>query len=47
VIVTHDPVAASRADRVLMLDAGQIVTEMTAPDAAAVAAVLQRQGPRR
>ena len=47
VIVTHDPVVASRADRVLMLDAGQIVTEMTAPDAAAVAAVLQRQGPRR
>jgi putative ABC transport system ATP-binding protein len=47
VIVTHDPVAASRADRVLMLDAGQIVTEMTAPDAAAVAAVLQQQGPRR
>ena len=47
VIVTHDPVAASRADRVLMLDAGQIVTEMTAPDAAAVAAVLKRPGPRQ
>jgi len=41
VIVTHDPVAASRADRVLVLDAGRIVSELVSPDAATVAAVLR------
>jgi putative ABC transport system ATP-binding protein len=46
VIVTHDPVAASQADRVLVLDRGRIVTELTAPDAATVAAIL-RLGARR
>jgi putative ABC transport system ATP-binding protein len=47
VIVTHDPVVASRADRVLVLDSGRIVTELVAPDAGAVLAILQRQGGRR
>jgi putative ABC transport system ATP-binding protein len=47
VIVTHDPAVASRADRVLVLDGGRIVTELAAPDAATVGAVLQRQGARR
>jgi putative ABC transport system ATP-binding protein len=41
VIVTHDPVAASRADRVLVLDSGRIVSELVSPDAATVAAVLR------
>jgi putative ABC transport system ATP-binding protein len=31
VMVTHDPVAASYADRVLFLADGQIVDEMSAP----------------
>jgi putative ABC transport system ATP-binding protein len=47
VIVTHDPAVASRADRVLVLDGGRIVTELAAPDAATVGAILQRQGARR
>jgi putative ABC transport system ATP-binding protein len=46
VIVTHDPAVASRADRVLVLDGGRIVTELAAPDAATVGAIL-RQGARR
>jgi putative ABC transport system ATP-binding protein len=46
VIVTHDPVAASQADRVLVLDGGRIVSELAAPDAATVAAIL-RLGARR
>ena len=46
VIVTHDPDAASRADRVLVLDGGRIVSELAAPDAATVAAIL-RLGARR
>jgi putative ABC transport system ATP-binding protein len=33
VMVTHDPVAASYADRVLFLADGRIVDEMTAPTA--------------
>jgi putative ABC transport system ATP-binding protein len=33
VMVTHDPVAASYADRVLFLADGQIVDEMSAPTA--------------
>jgi putative ABC transport system ATP-binding protein len=36
VMVTHDPGAASYADRVLFLADGRIVDEMTAPTAAAV-----------
>jgi putative ABC transport system ATP-binding protein len=47
VMVTHDPVAASWADRVLVLEAGRIVTELAAPDAATVGAILHRQGTRR
>jgi putative ABC transport system ATP-binding protein len=37
VMVTHDPVAASFADRVVFLADGQIATEMLQPTAAAVA----------
>ncbi len=46
VIVTHDPAVASQADRVLVLDGGRIVTELAAPDAATVGAILRRQGAR-
>jgi putative ABC transport system ATP-binding protein len=38
VMVTHDPVAAAYADRVLFLADGRIVDEMRAPQAAGVAA---------
>jgi putative ABC transport system ATP-binding protein len=47
VVVTHDPVVASQADRVLVLDRGRIVTELTAPDAATVGAIVRAQGGRR
>jgi putative ABC transport system ATP-binding protein len=47
VIVTHDPFVASQADRVLVLDGGRIVTELTAPDAATVGDILHRQGAPR
>jgi putative ABC transport system ATP-binding protein len=47
VIVTHDPLVASQADRVLVLDAGRIVTELAAPDAATIGGILRRQGARR
>jgi len=43
VIVTHDPAAASRADRVLVLDGGRIVTELADPDTSTVGAILRRQ----
>jgi putative ABC transport system ATP-binding protein len=33
VMVTHDPTAASRADRVVFLDDGRIVDELSEPDA--------------
>jgi putative ABC transport system ATP-binding protein len=46
VIVTHDAAVASRADRVLVLDGGRIVTELAAPDAATVGSILRRQGAR-
>jgi putative ABC transport system ATP-binding protein len=36
VIVTHDPAAASYADRVIFLADGRIVDEMSAPTAEAV-----------
>jgi putative ABC transport system ATP-binding protein len=47
VIVTHDPFVASQADRVLVLDSGRIVTELFAPDAATVGAILRRPGAQR
>ncbi len=47
VVVTHDPGVASRADRVLVLDRGRIVSELTAPDAATIAGILHGQGARR
>ena len=47
VIVTHDPVVASQADRILVLHAGRIVTELTAADAGSVASILRRQGATR
>jgi putative ABC transport system ATP-binding protein len=47
VIVTHDPVVASQADRVLVLDGGRIVNELAAPDAATVGDILHRQGESR
>ena len=37
VMVTHDPLAASRADGVLFLADGQIVDHLTSPTAEAVA----------
>ena len=40
-MVTHDPGAASYADRVLFLDDGRIVDEMLEPT---TARVLQRMG---
>jgi putative ABC transport system ATP-binding protein len=40
VMVTHDPVAAAYADRVLFLADGRLVTTMDHPDADRVAAVL-------
>ncbi|WP_415925780.1 ABC transporter ATP-binding protein [Streptomyces scabiei] len=42
VMVTHDPVAASHADRVVFLADGRIVDELRAPDADSV---LARMGP--
>jgi putative ABC transport system ATP-binding protein len=42
VMVTHDPVAASYADRVVFLVDGRIVSEATRPTADAVAAELAR-----
>jgi putative ABC transport system ATP-binding protein len=47
VIVTHDPLVASRADRVLVLDNGRIVTELVAPDAATISAILHGPGAGR
>jgi putative ABC transport system ATP-binding protein len=47
VIVTHDPVVASQADRVLVLDGGRIVTELAAPDAATISGILRRPGAPR
>jgi putative ABC transport system ATP-binding protein len=47
VIVTHDPAVASRADRVLVLDAGRIVAELYSPDPRTVSDLLRRQGALR
>ncbi len=44
VMVTHDPVAASYADRVLVLSDGRIVDEMTAPTPQRVAERITRLG---
>jgi putative ABC transport system ATP-binding protein len=43
-MVTHDPVAASYADRVLFLADGRIVDEMADPTAAAVFEYMKRLG---
>jgi putative ABC transport system ATP-binding protein len=44
VMVTHDPVAASYADRVLFLADGKIVDEMTSPTADSVLDYMKRLG---
>jgi putative ABC transport system ATP-binding protein len=46
VMVTHDPVAASYADRVLFLADGMIVDDVAAPGARAIAGRLARLGGR-
>ena len=46
VMVTHDPVAASYADRVVFLADGTIVDDVAAPGAAAIAERLARLGGR-
>ncbi len=46
VMVTHDPVAASYADRVLFLADGAIVDDIAAPGAGAIAERLARLGGR-
>jgi putative ABC transport system ATP-binding protein len=42
VIVTHDPNAASYADRVIFLGDGQVVTELADPDPAAILDTMKR-----
>ena len=44
VMVTHDPVAASYADRVVFLADGKIVDEMPSPSAEAVLDRMKRFG---
>jgi putative ABC transport system ATP-binding protein len=44
VMVTHDPNAAARADRVLFLADGRVVDELHAPTARRVIAHMQRLG---
>jgi putative ABC transport system ATP-binding protein len=44
VMVTHDPTAAARADRVILLADGQIAGTLEAPDADEVAEQLARLG---
>ncbi|MET9607392.1 ABC transporter ATP-binding protein [Streptomyces sp. NPDC006512] len=46
VMVTHDPVAAGYADRVLMLADGVLVEELERPDAARIGECLSRLGGR-
>jgi len=41
-MVTHDPNAASYADRVVFLGDGQVVAELTDPDAEAVLDTMKR-----
>jgi len=45
VMVTHDPVAAAYADRVVLLADGRIVGQLENPSAEAVAAIMARSGP--
>jgi putative ABC transport system ATP-binding protein len=44
VMVTHDPVAAAYADRVLFLTDGDIVDEMTEPTSSAVLEYMKKLG---
>ena len=44
VMVTHDPVAASYADRVIFLADGKIVNEMADPTAEKVLDLMKRLG---
>jgi putative ABC transport system ATP-binding protein len=46
IMVTHDPVAAAWADRVVLLADGRIVTELADPSAEKVAAVMASVGAR-
>ena len=48
VMVTHDPVAAAHADRVVFLADGRLAGELDGPTAEAVAATMTRlEQPRR
>jgi putative ABC transport system ATP-binding protein len=44
VMVTHDPVAASHADRIVFLDDGRVIDEMTAPTTERVLDRLKQYG---
>ena len=44
VMVTHDPVAASYADRIIFLADGKVVNEMTEPTAAKVLDLMKTIG---
>ena len=44
VMVTHDPFAASHADRVIFLDDGKVVEELADPDVDSVLATMRRLG---
>jgi putative ABC transport system ATP-binding protein len=46
IMVTHDPVAAAWADRVVLLADGRVVTELADPSAEKVAAVMASVGAR-
>jgi putative ABC transport system ATP-binding protein len=41
VMVTHDPLAASVSDRLVLLRAGRVVADRVTPDAATIAAELR------
>src|SRR3954467_5321024 len=44
-MVTHDPVAASYAERVVLMNDGELVGELDHPDADSVLAALAKLGP--
>ena len=44
VMVTHDPFAASHADRVIFLADGRVVQEMRSPTADSILAVVRHLG---